>query len=91
MENHAPGEINFLLCSIYRLIFAKTVPTISAISRKDSTNRMQNKMNLSIFYAEVQPIFAFRAKVTLPLLICKQTQQKTADSHEPAVPIIIYE
>ena len=32
MENHAPGEINFLLCSIYRLIFAKTVPTISAIS-----------------------------------------------------------
>ena len=32
--------------------------------RKDSTNRMQNKMNLSIFYAEVQPIFGFRAKVT---------------------------
>ena len=53
MENHAPGEINFLLCSIYRLIFAKTVHTISAISRKDSTNRMQNKMNLFIFYAEV--------------------------------------
>ena len=41
-----------------------TVHTISAISRKDSTNRMQNKMNLSIFYAEVQPIFGFRAKVT---------------------------
>jgi hypothetical protein len=91
MENHAPGEINFLLCSIYRLIFAKTVHTILAIFRKDSVNRMQNKMNLFIFYAEVQPIFAFRAKVTLPPLICKQTKQKTADSHEPAVPIIIYE
>jgi hypothetical protein len=24
---------------------------------------MQNKMNLSIFYAEVQPIFAFWAKI----------------------------
>ena len=31
---------------------------------KYTKNRMQNKMNLSIFYAEVQPIFGFRAKVT---------------------------
>ena len=30
---------------------------------KDSANRMQNKMNPFIFYAEVQPIFAFSAKI----------------------------
>ena len=64
MENHAPGEINFLLCSIYRLIFAKTVHTILAIFRKDSVNRMQNKMNLFIFYAEVQPVFVFATNIS---------------------------
>ena len=31
--------------------------------------RDRNKMNLSIFYAEVQPIFGFRAKVTYLSLI----------------------
>ncbi|EDO52942.1 hypothetical protein BACUNI_03739 [Bacteroides uniformis ATCC 8492] len=29
---------------------------------KDSANRMQNKMNLFIFYAEVQPIFVFQQR-----------------------------
>lgn len=34
----------------------------------------------------------FLAKVTLPPLICKQMDtKKIADSHEPAIPIIIYE
>ncbi len=33
---------------------------ISFFGGKDSANRTQNKMNLFIFYAEVQPIFAFR-------------------------------
>jgi len=53
---------------------------------------MQNKMNLSIFYAEVQPIFGFRAKVTYyRRWYANKRNKKTADSHEPAVPIIIYE
>ena len=33
------------------------------MGHKDSANRMQNKMNSFIFYAEVQPIFAFWAKI----------------------------
>lgn len=33
------------------------------ISCKDNANREQNKMNSFIFYAEVQPIFAFWAKI----------------------------
>ena len=35
---------------------------VQLIGCKDSANRMQNKMNSFIFYAEVQPIFTFLSK-----------------------------
>jgi len=35
----------------------------STIGGKDNANQEQNKMNLFIFYAEVQLIFAFEAKM----------------------------
>ncbi len=50
---------------MYFLAFFSVVASYSNLSTvfngcKDSANRTQNKMNLFIFYAEVQPIFAFR-------------------------------
>ena len=34
------------------------------IRGKDSANRMYNKMNLFIFYAEVQPVFVFATNIS---------------------------
>ena len=34
------------------------------IGGKDSANRMYNKMNLFIFYAEVQPVFIFATNIS---------------------------
>ena len=34
------------------------------IGGKDSANRMYNKMNLFIFYAEVQPVFVFATNIS---------------------------
>ena len=34
------------------------------IGVKDSANRMYNKMNLFIFYAEVQPVFVFATNIS---------------------------
>ena len=37
---------------------------ISFFGGKDSANRTQNKMNLFIFYAEVQPVFVFATNIS---------------------------
>ena len=39
------------------------LPQYLSIFPKDNANRGQNKMNEFIFYAKVQLIFAFRAKI----------------------------
>ena len=42
---------------------------------KDSANRKQNKINLFIFYVEVQPIL-FKDSVNFPKKYCKKKAQK---------------
>lgn len=38
---------------------------MSQLSGKDSANQMQNEISLLIFYADVQPILASRAKIRI--------------------------
>ena len=56
--NHYQQLSTFLLHTIIQIDTSFLI-----IQCKDSANRTQNKMNLFIFYAKVQPIFAFRAKI----------------------------
>lgn len=47
------------------VLVAGTVSTfVRILLEKDSANRMYNKMNLFIFYAEVQPVFVFATNIS---------------------------
>ena len=45
------------------------LPQYLSIFPKDNANREQNKMNEFVFYAKVQIIFAFLAKLSQPFQI----------------------